>query len=170
MGAFAELPSSIVQSLFVLAGLVLSLFPVFVHKPIRVTIPVCVISCDYSCCCFSVPSLTSTCCSVRTIAVSQTAKYRHRFDPVSPFLSPLTSSEVFPSSIFDPLRLSCLGKVECVHKQRQNTPASFSISLRGMWKYFPTTEKPIIYYHMGVMTFNICKRYLLTLTTYFLFF
>lgn len=50
---------------------VLSLFRLFVYKPVRLTMPVCVLSCAYCCHGVSVPLLTSTRCKVETIAADR---------------------------------------------------------------------------------------------------
>lgn len=69
--ASAELLRSFVQAApFSLVCFVLSVFRLFVYKLMRLTMPLCVLSCAYCCCCVSVPSLTSTRCKVETLTMN----------------------------------------------------------------------------------------------------
>lgn len=57
-------------------------FPLFVYELLRLTMPLCVLSCAYCCCCVSVPSLASTRCRVETITTNS-AMCLHWPDPVA---------------------------------------------------------------------------------------
>lgn len=96
---------------------VLSVFRLFVYKPMRLTIPVRMLSCAYCCHSVFVPSLTSTRCKVETIAADRvpcicTGLTRW------PFLLPLTPPPHSPPLDLWPLQqrlvgLSCQDKAGC---------------------------------------------------------
>lgn len=82
-----------------LCVLFLSLFRLFVYKPVTLTMPVCVLSCAYCCHGVSVPLLTSTRCKVETIAADRVPcictgltlwPFPVAFNTPPPPLSPLT--------------------------------------------------------------------------------
>lgn len=79
----------------------LSVFRLFVHKPVRLTMPVCVLSCAYCGHHASVPPLTSTCCKVETMTPN-TVPCICTGLTLRPFLLPLTPCLVLPPLTFDP--------------------------------------------------------------------
>lgn len=86
---WVRLSSFIHTALFSLVRFVLSVFRLFVYKPMRLTMPVCVLSCAYCCRCASVPPLASTRCKVETMTTNRVACICAGLT-LWPFLLPLT--------------------------------------------------------------------------------
>lgn len=97
MGASAQPLSSFVQAALFKLCFVLSVFRLFVYKPMRLTMPVCVLSCAYCCHSVFVSSLTSTRCKVGTITTNRVPQICTGLTPW-PFLLPLTPTPRAPPS------------------------------------------------------------------------
>lgn len=113
-----KLWSSFVQTaVFSLVCFVSSVFRLFVYKLMRLTMPVCVLSCAYCCHCVSVPRPASTRRKVETITTEHSALYLHWLDPAALPVAFNTHSSSSPLHL-RPLQqrllgLSCQDKAGC---------------------------------------------------------
>lgn len=107
---------------------VLSVFRLFVHKPMRLTMPVCVLSCAYCCHCVSVPRLASTRCKAETITANRVPCICTGLTPwpfLLPFNTPSSSSSPAPPPPPLTFDLSSKDGLACHVRTRQGLLPAF---------------------------------------------